>query len=257
LKAVGFAAALAVLPAVSLAQGQVEFSVGGGVGSNFTRRGPFVFDGFSYADAYRTCPPEVDAQRCAQGGATDVAVGLETNYPALVVAGFEGRRGIGGPFLLGAGILGGVSLRNQRVVLGDSGEVVEGRPPFTDEVGAAADDDAFFHTNGVGGLAYLHAGLRWDRGFESRTTIGYRPSGTRVFAEAGAGWLAAVPGGGDAGIGHPLGIHAAAGITVRRANARSLTFSLRHVRAVGVNDDLLVSSRLNWTVFQVGWLSDR
>jgi hypothetical protein len=257
LKALGFAAALAVLPAVALAQGQVEFSVGGGVGSSFTQRGPFVFDGFSYAGGYRTCSPEVDAQRCALAGATDFATGLETKYPAFVVAGLEARRGVGGPFLLGAGLLGGVSLRNQRVILGDSGEVVEGRPPMTEEVFNAADSNATFSTNGVGGLAYLHAGLRWDRGFESRTTIGYRPSGTRVFAEAGAGWLAAVPGGGDAGIGHPLGIHAVAGITVRRANARSLTFSLRHVRAVGVDDALLVSSQLSWTVFQVGWLSDR
>jgi hypothetical protein len=257
LRALGFAAALAVLPAAAVAQGQVEFSVGGGVGSNYIRRGPFVFDGFSYADGYRICTPGVDAQRCVLAGATDVATALESNYPVLVVAGLEARRGIGGPFLLGAGVLGGVSLRNQRVVLGDSGEVVEGRPLFTQDVGNAADSNATFGTNGVGALAYLHGGLRWDRGFESRTTIGYRPSGTRVFAEAGAGWLAAVPGGGDAGVGHPLGIHAVAGITVRRANARSLTFSLRHVRAVGVNDDLLVSSRLNWTVFQIGWLSDR
>jgi hypothetical protein len=242
---------------LAFAQGQVEFSVGGGVGSNFTRRGPFAFDGFSYADAYRTCPPEVDAQTCVLGGGTDLAVGLETRYPAFIVAGFQARRGIGGPFLAGAGILGGLSLRNQRVILGDSGEVLEGRPPLTEEVLNAADSASTFSTNGVGSLAYLHAGLRWDRGFESRTTIGYRPSGTRVFAEAGAGWLAAVPGGGDAGIGHPLGIHAVAGITVRRANARSLTFSLRHVRAVGVDDALLVSSQLSWTVFQVGWLMDR
>jgi len=257
LKALCLATGFALLPVVAHAQGQVEFSVGGGVGSSFTQRGPFVFDGFSYADAYRTCPPEVDAQTCARGGATDAAVGLESKYPALIVVGFEARRGIGGPFLLGAGLLGGVALRNQRVILGDSGEVLEGRPPLTEEVLNAADSNATFSTNGVGGLAYLHAGLRWDRGFESRTTIGYRASGTRVFAEAGAGWLAAVPGGGDAGIGHPLGIHAVAGITVRRANARSLTFSLRHVRAVGVDDALLVSSQLSWTVFQVGWLGDR
>jgi hypothetical protein len=175
----------------------------------------------------------------------------------VLVVGLEARRGIGGPFLVGAGLLGGVSLRSQRVVLGPSSEVLDGRPQFTDDVGAAADSDAFFSTNGVGGLAYLHGGLRWDRGFESRTTIGYRPSGTRVFAEAGAGWLAAVPGGGDAGIGHPLGIHAVAGITVRRPNARSLTFSLRHVRAIGVDDARLVSSQLSWTLFQIGWMSDR
>lgn len=257
MKAPGLAAALALLPALAPAQGQVELTVGGGLGSNFTRRGPFAFDGFSYADGYRICPPGVDAQLCVLGGLTDLATGLESNYPALVVVGLEARRGVGGSFLVGAGVLGGVSLRNQRVILGPSGEVVEGRPPFTEEVGAAANDAAFFSTNGVGGLAYLHGGLRWDRGFESRTTIGYRPSGTRVFAEAGAGWLAAVPGAGDAGIGRPLGVHAVAGITVRRAHARSLTFSLRHVRAVGAGDDLLVSSRLNWTVFQLGWLSDR
>ena len=256
MKALGFALLL-LWPGAALAEGQVEVSVGGGVGSNFIRRGPFVFDGFSYADAYRVCSAALSAEACMRAGANDLATGLESNYPALFVLGLEARRGIGGSFLAGAGVLGGVSLRKQRVILGDSGRVVEGRPFMSPEVSASAEDDAFFSTNGVGVLAYLHGGLRWDRGFESRTTIGYRPSGTRVFAEAGAGWLEAVPGGGEAGIGHPLGIHAVAGVTVRRVSARSLTFSLRHVRAVGVNGDLFVSSHLNWTVFQVGWLNDR
>jgi hypothetical protein len=242
---------------MALAQGQVEIGLGGGLGSSFIRRGPFEFDGFPYADGYRTCPDFIDPPRCLAAGATDIAAGLETKYTALLVASVDARRGIGGPFLLGAGVLAGGSLRNRRVIVGDSGTVVEGRPPFDEDVSAAAQNDSFFKTDGVGALAYLHAGLRWDRGFESRTTIGYRPSGTRVFAEVGAGWLALVPGGGDAGIGRPLGIHAVAGITVRRPRARSLTFSLRHVRAVGVDDSALLRSRQYWTLVQIGWLLDR
>src|SRR5438093_1182570 len=121
-----------------------------------------------------------------------------------------------------------------------------------------ADSHSFSRTNGVGPLAYLHAGLRWERGFESRTTMGYRSSGTRVFVEAGGGLLAAVPGGGDAGIGHPPGFHLAGGLVFKRTSAHPLTLSLRYVQALAKRDEAtLVASRQSWGVLQVGWRSGR
>jgi hypothetical protein len=173
----------------------------------------------------------------------------------LAVAGLEARPGVGGSFLAGAGVLGGLAIRQQRVVSAPTGNVVEGRPPLTQEISNAAANDAVFNTNGVGTLVYVHAGLRWDRGFESRTPIGYRTTGTRIFLEAGGGLLAAIPGGSIAGVGHPPGIHGVVGVTIKRTSARPMTLSLRYVHALGERDDAtLVASRLSWLVFQVGWL---
>ena len=245
---------LAIAPAAALAQSQVELSLGAGVGSSFTRRGPFVLDGVSFAAAYRTCPPEMSTAVCVQAGATDVAFGLENKYPSLVAVGFEARRGVGGSFLAGAGVLGGLALRRQRIVVGGTAEIVEGRPLLPDEVASAAESHLDSSTNGLGALAYVHAGLRWERGFESRTTLGYRPSGTRVFVEAGGGWLAALPGGGTAGVGHPPGVHLAAGLVFKRTSARPLTLSARYVRALRKRDEAtLVTSSLGWALVQVGW----
>jgi hypothetical protein len=257
----GFAAAVVVLasmPAAAVAQTQVEVSVGGGIGSSFTRRAPFVLDGQTYGGPYRTCPEGTPAGPCLQGGATDLAFALESRYPSLVVVGLEARRGVGGPFLAGVGVLGGLALRSQRILRADTGEVVDGRPLATQELVDAADSHSFSSTSGVGALAYLHAGLRWERGFESRTTMGYRSSGTRAFVEAGGGLLAAVPGGGDAGIGHPPGFHVAGGLVFKRTSAHPLTLSVRYVKALGKRDEAtLVASRQSWAVVQVGLLSGR
>ena len=125
------------------------------------------------------------------------------------------------------------------------------------ELADAANSDAISSTNGVGTLAYLHAGLRWERGFESRTPIGYRPSGTRVFAEAGGGLFAALPGGGDGGLGHPPGFHLAGGLIFRRTSAHPLTLTARYVQALGQRDPAtIIDSRLSWFVVQVGWRLD-
>jgi len=255
----GLAAAIVLaLPAGAVAQTQIELSVGGGIGSSFTRRAPFALDGRTYGGPYRTCPEGTPAGACLQRGATDVAFALETHYSSLAVVGLEARRGVGGPFLAGVGVLGGLSLRSQRILTAATGEVVEGRPVATQDLQDAADSHSFSSTNGVGALAYLHAGLRWQRGFESRTTIGYRPSGTRVFVEAGGGLLAALPGGGDAGIGHPPAFHVAGGLVFKRTSAHPLTLSLRYVQALAKRDEAtLVDSRQSWVVVQVGWLSGR
>jgi hypothetical protein len=260
---------LAALPAGAFAQTQVELTVGGGIGSSFTRRAPFVLDGLTYRGPYRTCPAGLPAGLCARGGSTvvagvlymlsgprtDVAYALETHYSSVAVGGLQVRHGVGGPFLLGAGVLGGLALRNQRIQTIDTGTVVDGRPLLTQDLSNAAGSNASPSTNGVGVLTYLHAGLRWERGFESRTTIGYRPSGTRVFVEAAGGLLAALPGGGDAGIGHPPGFHVAGGLVFKRTRAHPLTLSLRYVQALGKRDNaMLVDSRQSWAVVQVGWL---
>jgi hypothetical protein len=248
---------LASLPAGALAQTQVELSVGGGIGSRFTRRAPFALDGQTYGGPYRTCPEGTPAGLCRQAGATDLAFALESQYSSLAVVGVEARRGLGGPFLAGAGVLGGLALRSQRILTADTGEVVDGRPGATQDLVDAADSHSFSHTNGVGALAYLHAGLRWERGFESRTTMGYRSSGTRVFVEAGGGLLAALPGGGDADVGHPPGFHVAGGLIFKRTSTHPLTLSLRYVQALGKRDEAtLVDSRMSWAVLQVGWRLD-
>ena len=253
----GFAAAavLAALPAGAFAQTQVEVTVGGGIGSRFTRRAPFTLDGTTYGSGpYRTCPEGTPAGLCLQGGASDVVFALESQYPALASVGLEARHGVGGPFLAGVGVLGGLALRSQRVFIESTGDVVQGRPLATQELLGAADSHAFSTTNGVGTLAYLHAGLRWERGFESRTPIGYRASGTRVFAEAGGGLLAALPGGGDAGVGHPPGFHLAGGVIFSRTSKNPLTLTGRYVQALGKRDEAtLIDSRLSWLVLQVGW----
>jgi hypothetical protein len=256
----GLAAAivLASLPAGATAQTQVELSAGGGIGSSFTRRAPFALDGRTYRGPYRTCPEGIPAGTCLQGGATDVAFAIETRYPSLAAVGLDVRRGVGGPFLAGVGVLGGLALRSQRILTADTGEIVEGRPFATPDLQDAANSHFSSSTDGVGALAYLHAGLRWERGFESRTTIGYRSSGTRVFLEAGGGVLAALPGGGDAGIGHPPGFHAAGGLVFKRTSAHPLTLSLRYVQALAKRDEAtLVASRPSWAVVQVGWLGGR
>ena len=247
------AALLAGVPAAAFAQAQVEITVGGGIGSSFTRRAPFTINGNSYGGPYRTCADGVPAAACLQQGATDVGFALQSEYPTLAVAGIEVRHGIGGPILLGAGVMGGLALRTQRVLTLDTGEVVDGRPVATQDLADAANSDAISSTNGVGTLAYLHAGLRWERGFESRTPIGYRPSGTRVFAEAGGGLLAALPGGGD-GLGHPPAFHLAGGLIFSRTSAHPLTLTARFVQALGQRDPAtIVDSRLSWFVVQVGW----
>ena len=258
MRSVAAAFVLASLPVGVFAQTQVELSVGGGIGSSFTRRAPFALDDQTYGGPYRTCPEGTPAAPCLQAGATDVAFALESHYSSLGVIGLEARRGVGGPFLAGVGVLGGLALRSQRILTADTGEVVDGRPVATQELVDAADSHAFSSTNGVGALAYLHAGLRWERGFESRTTLGYRSSGTRVFVEAGGGLLAAVPGGGDAGIGHPPGFHLAGGLVFKRTSTHPLTLSLRYVHALGKRDEAtLVDSRQSWVVLQVGLLSGR
>jgi hypothetical protein len=253
-KAFAAAALLALLPAVAIARAQVEISVGGGIGSSFTRRAPFTFDGTTYGGPYRTCPAGTPAGFCLQQGASDVVFALESRHSTLAVMGLEARHGIGEPLLLGAGVLGGLALRSQRVLTAATGDVVEGRPLATQDLLNAADSHAFSTTNGVASLAYLHAGLRWERGFESRTPVGYRPSGTRVFLEAGGGLLGALPGGADAGVGHPPAFHIAGGLIFKRTSAHPLTLTGRYVQALGRRDqETLIDSRLSWFVLQVGW----
>jgi hypothetical protein len=154
-------------------------------------------------------------------------------------------------------VLGGFGPRTQRVLTLDTGEVVDGRPVATQDLANAANSDAISSTNGVGTLVYLHAGLRWERGFESRTPTGYQPSGTRVFAEAGGGLLAVLPGGGDGRLGHPPGFHLAGGLIFHRTSAHPLTVTARYVQALGEPEPLtIVDSRLSWFVVQVGWRLD-
>jgi hypothetical protein len=233
---------------------EVELSLGGGIGSSFTRRAPFELDGFRFAGPYRSCPEQFAVGQCRLLGLTDVELGLESRYSQVGVGGLEVRTRVGGPFSIGAGVLGGAGLRKQRLIVGSTGDIVDGRPMLSDELATAADARSFFRTNGVGALAYVHAGVRAERGFSDRTFTGVRSSPIRIFLEAGGGLLAAVPGGGSGGIGQPAAIHVAAGLSVDRLTSRTLVFTLRHVRAVGGRDEgVLVESDSSFTVLQVGW----
>jgi hypothetical protein len=121
--------------------------------------------------------------------------------------------------LIGGGVLGGLRCaRSGRDP--DTGEVVEGRPLATQALVDEADSHPSPRST-AGTLAYLHAGLRWSGASRAgrRSAIG---PGTRVFAEAGGGLLAALPGGGDAGAGTSAGLHIAGGvISAGRARTRS------------------------------------
>lgn len=251
--------ALGLHPAPVSAQGvEVEWSAGGGIGSKFTRRAPFEFDDVSFGGPYRACPVELGRGDCLLGGLADVAYALQTKYGVLGVAGIDVRRRLGGPLSIGAGFLVGPTIRERGLLRTSLGEVVAGRPLEPDDVLGVAGQATGLRTDGVGALAYLHAGLRWDHGFGTSTALGYRPAPVRLFVEAGGGWLPLVPGGEGAAIGRPPGIHLMAGVALRRGVTGQLILGLRHIRALAKeDDDLLIDSSSSWTMFQIGWVRGR
>lgn len=251
----GALSVLAWLQLVSAsAAGEVELSLGGGIGSSFTRRGPFEFDGLQFLGSpYRRCPLELDRDGCAFFGLTDVEFSLQRRYTQLGVAGLEARGRVAGALSIGAGALVGLALGQERLWAGDTGELVGGRP-LAGDVETATEEIGLIQNGGIGRLAYLHTGVRVDRGFRRLTSLGTRPTPVRVFLEGGGGWLASVPGGKTAGIGRPPAMHIAGGLSVNRGLGRTLFFTLRHVRALHKPDEaVLLESQSSWTVFQVGW----
>jgi hypothetical protein len=249
-------AALSLLVTLSArAAADVEFSFGGGIGSSFSRHAPFELGGLQFAASpYRQCPLDVPPAGCLAFGLSDVAFDLQRRYDQLGVAGLEARVRVVGPVSLGAGALAGLALGRQRLLISNTGDVVAGRPFVSDDIISVADRYGPYANGGIGTLAYLHAGLRVERGFRTRTNIGSKPSPLRIFLEGGGGWLASVPGGATAGIGRPPAMHIAAGLSVDRGLDRTIVLTLRHVRALHQPDAaVLLESRSNWTMLQLGW----
>jgi hypothetical protein len=233
---------------------EVEWSLGGGIGSGFTRSAPFDLDGLTFAGPYRRCPAELSEGECLFSGASDVRFALQVKYPVLLGGGLDVRRPLGGPLAIGVGVTGAFAIRERRVLLSDTGEVVRERPEIPRDLLNSQDRNAFLDTDGLSGMAYVHAGLRYTRDVGSRA-IGSRSRLKSVFVEAGGGWLPVVPGGEQSGLGHPPAVHGQAGVTLRRGVSGGLSLSLRYVRALASPDEsLLVESKPSWLTFQAGWI---
>jgi hypothetical protein len=236
---------------------ELEWSIGGAQGAKFTRDAPFEFEGLSFAGPYSICPPGT-VELCRGLGLTDVVYGLESAFTATGTLGLDVRRRLSDSLSFGLGVLGGAALRNERLIRGTNGRVDPVAPPEPDDLFDASQDfrNVNGRTNGVGFTAYAGAGFRFEKGFESRTAVGYRPSSIRILVDAGGGFFPLLPGKDEAGLGTPAGIHLGAGVRIRRGSGRALTVSLFHVRALA-DTDHLTGARLSWTGVRVGWVSER
>lgn len=264
----GLVLACAVLTATqAAAEGwEIEASLGGYIGSNFTRKAPFEYRGLEFEPLYRTCdlsalPPSdlSPVVRCRQVGAADVLYALERRFTATGIAGLELRRRLGDSFGVGVGALTGLAGRRDRLSRqsiggGVSSQVTLTAPLEPDTLFETLQDSDFTaHYTGVGTLAYLHAGFRYERGFERRTTTGYRASSVRVFVDGGGGILPMVPGGDETGLGTPPAFHVGAGLRFRRLRG-AFTLSVLHVRSLGDPSPTIIGPHFRWTGFRVGWV---
>lgn len=233
-------ACLLVASAAAAGDWEVEVSLGGAQGDRFLRGAPFRFRGLTFEGPYG-----------------DVAYAVEDSYSATALGGIEARRRIGRSLSLDAGVLGGLAARRQRISRGSTGQAR--RPSEPQELFEASLDRSNLNGRytGAGSLAYLHAGLRYEHGFEARTTLGYRPSSARLFVEAGGGLIPLVPGGNDAGVGRPPGVHVRAGVELRRTKGRALSISLLHLRAFAHEADAVAEAHISWTGLRVGWVWGR
>lgn len=243
--------------AASAQDWEVELSLGGAQGSKFIREAPFEFRDLTFEGPYRSCDSPERAF-CLFAGLTDVLYALEDSYATTALAGLEVRRRVTESLALGVGVLGGVAPRKQRLFRGTSGEVTLSLPPEPDALFQESQDIRNFNGRytGVGAMAYLHAGLRLEKGFETRTAVGYRSSSIRLFAEGGGGFFPLIPGKDAAGIKSPPGIHLGVGLRLRRRGGRVLSFSLFHVRALA-DTGALQEPRFSWTGLRVGWTLGR
>lgn len=249
---------LTVAPTTRAGDRETEWSIQPGIGNRFSHQPPFVFDDLTFAGPYTVCPPDNTVGECVFGRLTDVRYGLEVNFPVLAGGGLDVRLPLGGALALDLGVTGTLAVRERRILRTQTGEIVRERPFESDEQFNAASNHDVFRSDGLDGMAYLHAGLRYTRDLRGSNQPGNRSRLRNVFLEAGAGWLPVVPGGDLSTLGHPLAVHGQAGLTLRRGVTGGLSLSVRYVRALAARDDaLLVSSRPSWITFQVGIVPGR
>ena len=237
---------------------EIEWSAAAGLGSEYTRHAPFTFEGLDFAGPYRQCPPELSPGQCLFNELGDAAYALQVNYPILLGGGADVRQPLGGPFSVDLGLSGALAIRERRPLRVSTRELVRERPEEPEELLTAVTTHDTLSTDGVGGWAYLHAGLRYTHPLGS-SSVGSRSTLKTLFLEAGGGWVPLVPGGDQAAIGHPLAVHGQAGVTLRRGvRGAGLSLSVRYVHALASrSEDLLVDSSTSWITFQVGWVLGR
>jgi hypothetical protein len=165
----------------------------------------------------------------------------------------DARRRFSRSLALAVGLEAGLAPRRQTLFKTETNEVLYYRPPEPENLKQAFAD---FQTEGeraagAGPFAYLHAGLRYEHRFEARSELGLRPFPLSAFLEGGGGLLAAMPGAGDAGFGHPAAVHVAVGLRRRRPPGHDLVFSLIHVQAL-VHAEPLLDAHFRWTGARVG-----
>lgn len=263
-------ACLCLSASMSRADGWEIEATGGMLGnSSFIGPAPFSYRGLSFAGPYTTCPLEVrDHPRGPEFGcfaalrdfAGNIFFELQGRHGPSWGARLQVRRRFDGGFGLAVGLLGGLGRRQQRVVtpLPDLLLLDLSAPVLPDDLRATLGDPAFseYDTTGTDGLAYFHAGLRYERRlFGEGSALG--ASGLAAFAEAGAGWLPRFPGKGDARLGSRAGVHAGLGVRYRRAFSSDVTLSLVHVHSLGDTPADLTRPEFRWTGFQLGIIFER
>jgi hypothetical protein len=252
-------AALLLTPgALQAGDWEIELGLGGARGPKYTRGAPFEFQDLTFAGPYSQCPGDAPAGACQLAGLTDVVYALESRFTLTGLAGLDVRRRLSDSVSLGVGVLAGLAPRNRSLLRLTNGELDPRLPPEPDDLIDAAIDarNQSGRLNGVGALTYLGAGFRFEKGFESRTSVGYRSSSVRVFVDGGGGLLALVPDKKDADLGTPPAFHVAGGLRIRRGSGKAITVSLYHLHALA-NTDHLLDAGFSWTGVRVGWVSER
>jgi len=235
---------------------EIEVSFGAATGSDFLRGAPFQYEGISFGGPYNRCL--MPTGFCALGpDLSDVDYSLSYDAASTLLAGIEIRRRLGASFSLGAGLLAGTSPRRDHLIATDLPEVVYSRPPEPGGLRAFATEKP----NGRGGfdaLAYLHAGLRYEKVFGPASTMYGRRQQLGVFIEGGGGAVPAFPGSRKAGFEQTLAaVHASVGVRLHRIGLhRDLSVTVTHMRCL-VGTDHLRSGRFAWTGIRLGFFLAR
>jgi hypothetical protein len=236
---------------------EIEVSFGAATGSNFRRGAPFQYEGISFGGPYNRCL--MPTALCALGpDLSDVGYSLFYDAAITLQADIEVRRRLGRSFSLGAGLMGGTSPRRDHLLAIDLSEVVYSRPPEPDGLRAFADEQPLGR-GGFDALAYLHAGLRYERVLGPESTIyGGRRRWAGVFIEGGGGAVPVFPGSRKAGFEQTVAaVHASLGVRFHRAGlGRDLSVTVTHMRCL-VGTDHLQSGRFAWTGIRLGFFLTR
>jgi hypothetical protein len=248
--AAALAALLGSAPAAGGGGWELEVSLGGAGGPERVVSAPFEFQGASVGGPFRLCgATEQGGFDCALVG-DRVEFSLLERYQPTGLVGLDVRRRLGGSLWIGAGGVGGLSPRKQRlyqtITFGNFTSLPVAPEPLARSIvrvegSIILDED----TAGVEATLYLRGTLRWERGFEHRTPEGGTTSPVRVFADAGGGVFPMLPGTPDSS----PGIHFGAGVRFGRESGNAWTFSVQHLRTLR---DVGGDSAYSWTLVRVG-----